>query len=302
MACNDCENSNPITPVFSDAKYVLNGNCADLCNPEIYVPPDSGGGIESHELIAGTDILIEDFSDADNLVHRISYDPFLALTVSLSIGAYISSVLESQPVLKGKTIDETRSSWSYNKGIIGSQTLDEGSGPVVVAPVDRAKITTLLTITEDIEYEVEGDDGQGESGSIASDVESILFGNYQIWGNYTNMLSQAVSQVPTLIANLADKNTEIKRDRFNSIFATGSTNQRFFVIYPVEWGLATFTKGDFEGGFVRLKSEGGILVDTIVTSEDPISWTNEEGFTEDIYIYQSQYDDREDLVEPIVIT
>ena len=302
MACKDCENSNPITPVFSDAKYVLNGNCADLCNPEIYVPPDSGGGIQSHELIEGTDILIEDFSDADNLVHKISYDPFLALTVSLAIGAYISSVLESQPVLKGKVIDETRSSWSYNKGIISSQTLDEGSGPVSVPSVDRAKITTSLAITEDITYEVEGDDGQGEAGSIASDTESVLFGNYMIWGDYTNMLGQAVSQVPTLIANLANKNTEIKRDRLNSVFATGGVNQRFFIIYPVVWGLGTFTKGIFEGGFVRLKSEGGILVDTIVTSEDPISWTNEEGYAEDIYIYQSQYDDRDDPVEPIVIT
>ena len=302
MACKDCENSNPITPVYSDAKYVLNGNCADVCNPEIYVPPDSGGGIQSHELIAGTDILIEDFSDATNLVHKISYNPFLALTVDLSIGAYISSVLEDQPVLKGKAVDETRSTWSYNKGIISSQTLDEGSGPVAVPSIDRAKTTTGLTITEDISYQVDGDDGQGESGSTALDIAFVLFGNYQIWGDYTNMLGQAVSQVPTLIANLANKNTEIKRDRLNSVFATGGLNQRFFIIYPAAWGLATFTKGTFEGGLVRLKSEGGVLVDTIVTSEDPISWTNEEGYAEDIYIYQSQYDDREDLVEPIVIT
>ena len=301
MACKDCENSNPITPVYSGAKYVLNGSCADVCGPDIYVPLDSGGTV-THELIAGNDILIEDFSDANNLKHRISYDPFISLTTSLSVSAYVLGALQSSIVLKGVVVDETRSAWTYNKGVVASQTLDEGAGAVTVPLADRAKITTSLSITSDLTYTVEGDDGQGNIGSVASDSDSLLFGNYMIWGDYTNMTNQPVSQIPTLIADLASKNTEVKITRFKDVFATGLVNRKFFVIYPAVWGEAIFTKSGFEGGFIRLKNEAGTLVQTVITSESPITWTNEEGYTEEFYIYQSVYDNAEDLVTPIIIT
>jgi len=306
MACKDCENGNPITPVYSKAKYVLNGNCADVCNPEIYVPPSGGGGgdVESHVLVQGTDMLIEDFSSGQELNHRISYNPFTALVANLTLGGYVGGLVQPSIILKGKIVDETRSVWTYNKGVISAQTLDEGAGPVVVPVLDRDKTTTGLSITGDVTYTLEGDDGQGEAGSVDSDTASLLFGNEMIWGDYTNMNGQPVSGVAAFIAALADRTTQIKRNRLqpSGIYATGLVNRRFFVIYPAAWGLATFTKQSFIGGFTRLKNEAGTLVTAIPAVELPISWTNAEGHAEDIYIYQSQYDNTEDAVNPITIT
>ncbi len=301
MACNDCENGNPITPVYSNAKYVLNGNCSEVCAPEIYVPP-GGGDVTTHELISGTDILIENFSSGNDLSHKINYDPFTALVANLTLNGYVGGLVQPSIILKGKIVDETRAIWTYNKGIISSQTLDEGSGPVAAPVLDRDKTTTSLTITDDVTYTLEGDDGQGEAGSIDSDTASLIFGNEMIWGDYTNMNGQAVTGVAAFIAALADRTTEIKLNRLNTIYATGLVNRRFFVIYPASWGLATFTKQSFIGGFTRLKNEGGTLTTSIPAVEIPISWTNAEGHAEDIYIYQSQYDNAEDAVNPIIIT
>jgi len=304
MACKDCENSNPITPVYSQAKYLLNGNCADVCAPEIYVPPAGGGGgdVESHVLTAGPDILVEDFSAGQELNHRVSYNPFTALVANLTLNGYVGGLVQPSIILKGKIVDETRAVWTYNKGVISAQTLDEGAGPVVVPVLDRNKTTTSLSITGDVTYTVEGDDGQGEAGSVDSDSASLLFGNEMIWGDYTNMNGQAVTGVPAFIAALADRTVEIQRNRLNTVYATGLVGRRFFVIYPAAWGLATFTKQSFIGGFTRLKNDAGTLTTAIPAVETSISWTNAEGHAEDIYIYQSQYDNTEDAVNPIIIT
>jgi hypothetical protein len=299
MACKDCEQGNPVTPIYSGAKYLQNGNCANPTCPTVYIPPEGSGrgGRIPVNLIAGEDIMIENFSDASNYTFRISYDPFIALTANLSITGYVGGLLQSEPILKGKIVDEIRSAWSYNKYV----AFQELNGIAVTAQ-DRAKIETGLNVTDDIIYEIEGNDGQGVTGSIATDTDSILFGNYLITGDYTNMLNQPVSQIPTLISNLANKNTEVRRNRTVSVFATGSTNRKFFIIYPASWGLGTFTKGIFEGGFQRLKNQAGTLVVNVTGTELPITWSNEEGYSEEFYIYQSLYDNTEDAVEPIIIS
>jgi len=299
MACKDCENGNPITPVYSDAKYVLNPNCADPGCPAIYVPPEGSGGGIPVSVIAGTDISVEDLSDANQYTFRVNYDPFVALTASLSLLGYAGGLQKVEPILKGIVIDEIRSSWSYNKGIISSQELN--SVPVVPA-TERSLIETGLNVTTDITYTLDADDGQGEAGSIAQATDQLLFGNYQIWGDYTQMLGQPASSVATMIANLANKDQEIKRSRGNSVFATGGAGRYFFVIYPAAWGEATFYKEPFYGGFQRLKNDGGTLVVTPAGAETPISWTNEEGYSEEIYVYQSLYDNTEDAVTPIIIS
>jgi len=299
MACKDCEQGNPITPIYSNGRYIQNANCADPECPVIYVPPEGlgGGGGLPVSILAGTDILVEDLSDASQYEFRVNYNPFVALTTSLSITGYVGGILQSEPILKGKIVDEIRSSWSYNKAV-ASQELNDISVP----SADRAKTETGLNVTDDITYEIEGNDGQGQGGSIATDTDSLLFGNYMIWGDYPKIDGQAASVVNTMIANLANKSQEVKRSRGNSVYATGGTNQRFFVIYPAAWGEATFTKGIFEGGFQRLKNEAGTLVTEVTGVETPIEWTNEEGHTEEIYVYQSLYDDRADALEPIIIT
>lgn len=300
MACKDCENGNPITPVYSDAIYVLNKNCASSECPSIYVPPDGGiSGGRTTELIAGTDILIEDFSDASVDRFKVSYNPFIALTASLQILGYSGGAQKIGTILKGTIIDEIRSSWSYNKGVISSQTLNTIP---VTPPNERALIETGLNVTDDITYNLQGDDGQGQAGSIANASDQLLFGNYQIWGDYTQMLGQPASAINTLIANLANKNQSIKRSRGNTIYATGGAGRYFFVIYPAAWGEGTFFKDPFVGGFQRLKNDGGTLVVTPAGAEIPIEWTNEEGYTEEIYVYQSLYDNTEDAVTPIIIS
>jgi hypothetical protein len=116
------------------------------------------------------------------------------------------------------------------------------------------------------------------------------------------MLGRPVSEIPTLISGLANKQQQIKTSRANSIYGTGGVNKKFFIIYPAAWGEAVFTKGIFVGGFQRLKNEAGTLVVTVAGTELPISWTNQHGYTEDVYVYQSLYDNIADAVEPIIIS
>ena len=300
MGCSTSSPGNPITPIYSNAKYVLNPNCADPNVSPIYVPESTSDG-RTTEIIAGTDIFVEDFSDAAVDRFRVNYNPYIPLENTLTVQAYVASVLQSQPILKGKVVDELRSTWTYNK-VIASQTLTENGSATSLPIEDRDKTTTGLSITADAVIQLDADDGQGRTGSTILDTETITFGNYQIWGDYTNMIGQPATSVSTLIADMANKNTQIKTTRFNNVFGTGLTGRRFFVIYPASWGEATFTKGIFEGGFQRLKNEAGTLVVTVTGTELPITWTNEEGHAEDMYVYQSLYDNTEDLVEPIVIT
>lgn len=302
MACNDCNGGNLVTPVYSPGKYVLNPNCANPGCPDVYIS-EGGSGVNNHELIAGNDILIEDFSDANALRHKISYNPYIALEASLSVGAYVGGVLQTLPILKGKIVDETRATWVYNKSV-ASQTLDEGFGPASVPAINLLKTTTGLTMISDTIYQLSGNDGLGKSGSIATDSFTITFGNYLIWGDYTQMIGQSSTIINTLISNLANKNTEVKVNRNKSIYATGGANRYFFIIYPSAWGEGIFTKGGVEGGFTRLRNVSGTLMNYIPNgqNETPISWTNEEGYSENIYIYQSIQDYIEDAVEPITIS
>ena len=300
MACND-ETFSPITPVYTNAKYVLNPNCSDAAYSPIYVPAEGLIPGRTTELIAGQDILVEDFSDADVDRFRVSYSAYVPVELNFSTSAYILSALQSEPILKGKIVDEIRSTWTINKNV-STQSIDEDGNVTALNAADRNKTTTGLTITDNATIELTVDDASGRTGGIAVDSDTIVFGNYMIWGDYTNMIGQPASSISTLIANLASKNTQIKTSRANSVYATGLTNRHFFIIYPAAWGEGTFYKEPFYGGFQRLKNDGGTLVVTVAGSETPISWTNEEGYSENYYVYQSLYDNPEDAVEPIVIS
>ena len=70
---------------------------------------------------------------------------FIALTANLSITGYVGGLLQSEPILKGKIVDEIRSAWSYNKYV----AFQELNGIAVTAQ-DRAKIETGLNVTDDI--------------------------------------------------------------------------------------------------------------------------------------------------------
>ena len=297
----DCNNNNPITPYYSMAKFITNPNC--VCNKNtIYLPPDSSVNNDI-ELIAGVDIAIDDLSTVDGQKFRINYNPYIGLITSLSLGAYIEGTLTSLPITKGRIVDEVRLNWTYNKQTIVSQilTLD---GVDESLDIELRTITkSSLNITSDKTATITGNDGESKSESVHSNSKIVTFGNYQIYGNFTKMLGENEDAINNMITNLADKATITKTTRQNLVYATGESNRYFLVIYPKAWGEAIFRKGLLDGGFIRLMNQAGTLVSSISegNTEAPIEWTNEFGYTEEIYIYQSMYDNIEDDTVPIQI-
>ena len=300
MSC--VNGNNPVTPPYSQARYVTNPDCVDGEDVPIYVPPFTGND-KDVEILAGQDILVENLSDNDTWRYRVSYNPYIALSVDLAMSVYSGNVLQSMPVLKGKVIDRVALSWSYNKAIASQYVTHQGTDTDVPNTETSYEYSTL-SITDNDQFSITGNDGSGQTGGIATDSASITFGNYQIWGDYTSMLNRPSSEINSMIDGLANKGSQVKTSRANQIYATGETNRYFLIIYPASWGEATFKKGIFEGGFFRLKSVNGTLLRTIPDgdSEAPINWTNEEGYTEEVYVYQSLYDNTADDSEPIIIS
>ena len=299
MSC--VNGNNPVTPPYSKAKYVTNPNCVSGESTPIYVPPPTGYE-KSVEILPGEDILVEDLSDNETWRFKVSYNPYTALAVDLAMSAYSGNVLQSMPVLKGKVVDRVVLGWAYNKAVTSQYVTHQGVDTDVLN-TERTYEYSALNITANDQFSITGDDGSGQAGGIATDSVSITFGNYQIWGDYTSMLNRPSSEISSMIDNLANKGSKVKTSRANQIYATGGANRYFLIIYPASWGEATFKKGIFEGGFFRLKSVNGTLVRTVPDgeSEAPINWTNEEGYTEEVFVYQSLYDNTADDVEPIII-
>lgn len=297
----DCNNNNPITPYYSMANFVTNPNC--VCNKNtIYLPPDSNVNNDI-ELIAGVDIAIDDLSTVDGQKFRINYNPYESLIVTSTLIVRIAGTAISLPITKGRTVDGIQLNWTYNKQPITSQTFTLDGTDESLAVGIRESIKSGLDITSNEVVTITGDDGESRPGSIHLDSKTITFGNYQIYGNFTKMLGENVSTVNNMIANLADKVTITKTTRQNSVYATGGSNRYFLIIYPKAWGEATFRKGLLDGGFIRLMNQAGTLVSSISegNTEASIEWTNEFGYTEEIYIYQSMYDNIEDDIAPVQI-
>lgn len=266
----------------------------------VFDPPASSGKVV--EVQAGPGILVDDLSDADTWRHRVTRVDIVALTAALTLVAKASDVVKSSPVLKGTVIDEVELSWTYNKAVT-VQTLVNGGGLLApsLALATRAHEYTGQAITSNITFTLEGNDGEGHSGSIASDAESITFGNYMWLGHGASKLNSSAASLEAFIESLAT--STIKTARAHSYFATGGSNEKHFVAYPKAWGLATFTKGIFSGGYVRLKNVAGTLVSDIGEgTEIDIAFTNSAGHSEAYYIYESLYDNQADAVTPFIIS
>ena len=253
-------------------------------------------------LIPGTGIQIDDLSDVNTYKFRFSTVVTVDLTVALTLVAKEASVVKTSPILKGTVIDELNLSWVYNK-VIASQTLTNTGGLSVpsLTSSDVVYNYTGQNIQSGMSLTIDGDDGLMQSGSTASDTKSISFGNLLWLGKGPSKLNQAESGLEAFLETLT---STVKTSRSHTYFATGSTNEKHFVAYPASFGLGTFTKGIFTGGYIRLKNVAGTLKFTLGVGdvESDIIITNSKGYAEAYYVYESEYDAQEDATTSFTIS
>lgn len=251
-------------------------------------------------IIEGVRINVEDLSDTETYRFRINHVEYLALTATLGLTAKAAGVIKTSPVLKGTILDRIEFTFAYNK-VITSQTLTNTGGltPPVLAPGDTLYNDDPVAVTTNITFTLTGNDGEGQPGSVDTDVKSISFGNVMYLGHGPDKVGTLASGIEAFIEALGT--SSVKTARTHNYFATGGVNEHHFVAYPKAWGEAVFTKGIFSGGYVRLKNVGGTM-EVSGTPETDVSFTNAAGFTEEYYIYQSLYDNQNDAVTPFIIS
>lgn len=253
-------------------------------------------------LVAGPGIDIQDQSDTSNYKFLVSAIEIEDLSVSLSLVAKAATVPQTSPILKGTVIDELNLTWTYNKTIV-SQTLTN-TGALTPPTLDAVTFSydyTAQNIQSNLSLTIQGNDGLGQPGSIASDTKSISFGNLLWLGAGSSLLNQPSSSVEAFIESLTGV---IKTSRAHTYFATGGANQKHFVAYPKAWGLATFTKGVFTGGYWRLKNVSGILKVVLGEgeTESDLIITNSAGHAEAYYLYETEYDNQADNITSFTIS
>lgn len=266
--------------------------------------PITGGPTTQKDvvLIEGPGIDIQDLSDTNTYKFVISSVEIEALTVDLTLVAKEATIVKSSPILLGTVIDELNLTWVYNKAIV-SQTLTNTGGlaePSLIS-TDVLYDYTGQNIVANLSLTIQGNDGLGQPGSIASDTKSITFGNMMWIGSGTTKINSATAGLEAFLESLSGV---IKTSRNHTYFATGGVNEKHFVAYPTSFGLGTFTKGIFTGGYIRLKNVGGTLKSVLGIGdiESPITITNSKGYSENYYVYESEYDNQADNVTSFVIT
>lgn len=253
-------------------------------------------------LVEGQDIDIEDLSNSQEIKYQISYDPYIFLSATLVLTARSSGLNQSQPILKGTTVDEVDLSWIYNKPVTAQSLLNTLglADPLLLAPA-RSFTYIGQTITEDIAFTLTGDDGTSRDGGVINLASKIVFGNYFAQAVSKNLTGALSSSLQALFDG-ATRTAQTSRS--GQFFPQGIQNEHDIIFWPASWGLGTFTKGIFEGGFVRLKSVGGALQQNLNPGdiEADISLSNGNGFTEPYYVYQSLVDFQQDLVVPFIVS
>jgi hypothetical protein len=266
--------------------------------------PLTGGptGQKDVVLVAGVGIKIEDQSDVNQYKFKFSTKTVIDLTADLLLVAKSAGNVKTSPILKGTVIDRFELSWSYNKTVV-SQTLTNTAGltPPTLVPADITALYTGQNITSNMSFTLQGNDGESQPGSIASDTESITFGNYMWIGAGASKINTSTSALEAFLEALTG---QIKTSRAHTYYATGGANQKHFVAYPAAWGLATFFKSPFYGGYLRLKNVAGTLKSVLGIGdvETSILITNSAGYQEAYYVYESEYDNQADAVTPFIIS
>lgn len=283
------------------APFLPMPNICDCGCSQFPVVPGNNGN-KQVIILAGPGIDVDDLSDTDAWRFRVSGVAIEDLSVALTLVAKAGGVTKANPVLIGTTIDRVEFTWTINRDV-ASQTLEnDGSAtePSLLA-ADRSKTITVQTITGDVAFTLAANDGQGTPHSIGSDVKSILFGNDFYHDKHADFLLTLTS---SLVSALSGFSKTVKTSRVNTYFPVGVANEHDIIGYPKRFGLATFTKGIFSGGYIRLKNVGGTLKSELgdMETESDILVTNAAGHQEAYYFYQSLYDNQADNVTPFVVS
>jgi hypothetical protein len=292
-----------MTPVIR--QYATNMNEPNTCCGDNNFPivPGSGSGEgKKVEILSSPTVSVENLSDVDTYRFRPNVVQYVALTADLTLVAKEEGVAKSNPVLKGTVIDAIELDWVYNK-VIASQSLSNTGGlsNPTLSLGDRSHDYEGLNIISNLSFTISGNDGNGQPGSIANSTRSITFGNYMMFGVSPDLTLAAVG---TLLALVPGMTKVIKTSRNHTYFPTGGPNQHHLVLYEKAWGLGTFTKGIFTGGYVRLKNVGGVLKIDLNPGdiETDILLTNDKGYQAAYYVYMSLYDNQDDPVNSFTIS
>ncbi len=312
MACDNCKDKNIVTPIYTQATPPSSKGC-NVCGAGgiggggVIIPPGSGGSGGGNITIveAGNQISVDDNSYPGVDSFKVHYAPYTALTANISSLPYVGGILQSGLVLFGKIVDEVITTWSYNKANVATQALtnDGGFTEPALVPADRDFTHTAIVLIVKTIFTITGNDGVGQTGSIASKTATVDFGNIIMWGDYTDMVGQLEAEIDNLVTSLLTQSTIISNTKARSVFATGGQNRNFFYLLPKRLGEVIFSKNNFVGGFYRLKLVSGALKSVLVGGdvESDIIIVNSAGYSEAYYLYQSSSDDQADAIVPFVI-
>lgn len=291
--------SRPTIPQYNTSPTKKRPYCTSEQPTEFII--SSGSDALPVDVRGGVDTEVDDISNQQEQIFVVNHSPYTALSLSLTVVVLSSSQQLTLPVLKGTTVDQLNLTWSYNKPVSSQNIIDSGPIPDVVLNASQRAINIVTSLTEDATLTLSGDDGAGRTGSVDSETFQIQFGNYFAHTVTTDLIG--LNQ--NLLQNLYDNaQRTVKRARQGSFFPSSVANQHDLVIYPKSWGLGTFTKGIFEGGFVRLKNVAGELKSIVGQgeTETDIILNNGNGFSEAFYVYQSLIDFQQDTEVPFIIS
>jgi hypothetical protein len=167
----------------------------------------------------------------------------------------------------GRQLTSLTFTWAINKDVV-SQTLTgpPEMTPVVLTPEQRAITVTLANLGSDATFTLQVNDGtQPDSSNVSI---SFVTANYQGDALIPGVIDDAF--IKSLSSKVLDAN------RLTSYTSDAVGSQHNWYVYPTRHGVATFFAGGFEGGYSNVAV---------------VNFTNDYGFTEDVYVWRSDNPD-----------
>lgn len=192
----------------------------------------------------------------------------VTLTQKLDDLSYVELVINSfaTPVVnfeRGQVITSLGVTWSYNKGVV-SQTITGPITPVSLTAAERSRTLAVSNQSSNFTLVLGALD---ERALNRTRNLSVNFLNKIYWGQ----ANQPGSVNSAFILSLQN---ELKANRQKSFNVNLGANVYAWFAHPVSYGVASVKTNGFDGGF---------------NAPITISFTNASGFTEDYYVYRSEF-------------